>query len=148
MSDNLNLNKLTTSSSSIIILDGLPINEYIITLKQHINNLNDLINKQQIIIDNINKNNEIETNKINNLINKNNELLNRIIILENKNDINEIKENILKNEKNINELLVRPIVDISESIRLSIVEKKLASFYGDDINILGRVSYFYYLKLS
>ena len=131
---------MTSNSIATIMLDGSPLNEILLQLKEQINQFNSKFNQQQTIIETITKNYEIEKEKTTTLINTNNELLNRLIQLENKPEPLYIKEEFQQLKKQINELFERPIVDINDRNRLLILEKKLASFYGDDINILGRVS--------
>jgi putative ubiquitin-RnfH superfamily antitoxin RatB of RatAB toxin-antitoxin module len=76
---------------------------------------------------------------------------NRIGILEKQLSLKEESEmnhSVLLHERQIIELLERPLIDPEQTIRLDVVEKKLASFYGDDINILGRVAHLENLRVA
>jgi septal ring factor EnvC (AmiA/AmiB activator) len=121
-----------------IVVDGLSINDYLSLIRDQVNSLHTSQKQQQNLIQNLTK--ELENERLKNIEmnQKFQELNNRIQTLE-KTDSNEILKTLSQHENEIKELVSRPIVDLSEAIRLSIVEKKLASFYGDDINILGRV---------
>jgi chromosome segregation ATPase len=121
-----------------IVVDGLSINDYLSLIRDEVMTLNNSQKQQQNLIQNLTKELENERNKNHEMKQQFQELNNRIQTLE-KFDSNEIMKTLSQHENEIKELVSRPIVDMSEGIRLSIVEKKLASFYGDDINILGRV---------
>lgn len=123
-----------------IVIDGLSINDYLSLLHHEILTLTTSHQEQDGIIKNLIQNLENEKNKNSELEQKLNELNEKLTpLLTSPTSANEIHQKLEQHENEIKELLSRPVVDMSESLRLSIVEKKLASFYGNDINILGRV---------
>lgn len=76
---------------------------------------------------------------------------NKIDVLEKQLSLNaesEMHHMILHHDKTINELLDRPLIDQEQTIRLDVVERKLASFYGEDTNVLGRVAHLENLRAA
>jgi hypothetical protein len=122
-----------------IVVDGLSINDYLSLIRDQVNHLREQSKQQNNIINGLKKELENEKEKNKETTDRNDQLLQRIIALENRPHPDLLQATLNKHEEDIKELTTRPIVDLGEGIRLSIVEKKLASFYGDDINILGRV---------
>lgn len=120
-----------------ITMDGSPIHSILDTINKQTETLKLIITKHNNIINDIN-------NKTDNIINNNNKLDEKIINIENNKDniINKLQLIIEKHEEQINELNNRPIYNYEkDNERISIIEKKLASFYGNDTNILGRVGH-------
>jgi hypothetical protein len=122
-----------------IVVDGLSINDYLALIRDQVNHLREQSKQQNNLINSLKKDLDEEKEKNKEVNVKNEQLLQRIVALEDRPHPDLLQATLNKHEDDIKELITRPIVDLGEGIRLSIVEKKLASFYGDDINILGRV---------
>lgn len=120
-----------------ITMNGASIDDVLSTVQSQMDILHAIVSQQSTYIHELKKRDEEKATD-------NAKYIERILALENqlKNDaIINIMDRLASHDSNIKELQDRPIIDPEQTERLDAVEKKFASFYGDDTNILGRVQH-------
>mmetsp|Transcript_10774 Transcript_10774/g.16378 ORF Transcript_10774/g.16378 Transcript_10774/m.16378 type:complete len:1008 (+) Transcript_10774:167-3190(+) len=120
-----------------ITMDGFPIHDVLTTVQQQLQALHTVAGQQAQVITDMKKREE-EVSSLNVQYEE------RIAALEEQlrgNAVAELNSRIAAHDTQIEALENRPIIDAEQTERLSVVERKLASFYGDDTNILGRVAH-------
>ena len=120
-----------------ITMNGASIDEVLAILQNQMGILRSVVSQQATYISEMKQREEATTAA-------NEKYVERIAVLEDqlKNDVIANIQGALENHGDkIKDLQERPIIDPDQSERLEAVEKKFASFYGDDTNILGRVQH-------
>mmetsp|Transcript_5195 Transcript_5195/g.7981 ORF Transcript_5195/g.7981 Transcript_5195/m.7981 type:complete len:623 (+) Transcript_5195:123-1991(+) len=141
--------QLKNPAPATITVDGFPIHDYLKMVRDQMEILRGVVHKQDTALNSLTKKSEDDSVRYDSLMQRNAELEQRITVLEKQIDLqseSKVEDTLSHHSKQILSLIDRPIIDPEQTYRLGVVEKKLASFYGDETNILGRVGHLEHLQ--
>jgi hypothetical protein len=132
---------LKNPTAATIVVDGYPIHDYLAIVRDQMEMLKNIISQQGLKIGELTAREQERKKSLDDLSAFNQTITQRLNSVESQSVLSSRSmDELILNHSKLKEFVDQPPHDKEVDLRLDIVEKKLASFYGDETNILGRVN--------